>query len=120
MLLWGLLKFCASSAIWDISGRLRWGLAYIQEQAPCGTVVVMDGDGEDKPEDVPRLLDALEKSETQVVFAERGKRLDGPVFRASYLFYRTMHRVLTGRKGPVRQLQVRCAFCSGPPPDRHA
>jgi glycosyltransferase involved in cell wall biosynthesis len=74
------------------------GLSYVQEHLPCETVVVMDGDGEDKPQDVPALLNALETTGAQVVFAERGKRLEGLLFRASYLFYRTMHRILTGRK----------------------
>jgi polyisoprenyl-phosphate glycosyltransferase len=74
------------------------GLSYVQENAPCDSLVVMDGDGEDKPEDVPRLLDALESGETPFVFAERGRRLDGIFFRAGYLFYRILHRLLTGRK----------------------
>lgn len=73
------------------------GLAYVQEHMPCDAVVVMDGDGEDKPEDVPSLLDELDRAGVQIVFAERGKRLEGFAFRASYSFYRGLHRVLTGR-----------------------
>jgi hypothetical protein len=74
------------------------GLAYVQEHEPCDAVVVMDGDGEDKPEDVPSLLKVLERAGSQVVFAERGKRLESVVFRALYRCYRTLHHVLTGRR----------------------
>jgi len=34
----------------------------VQNHAPCDTFVVMDGDGEDKPEQVPELLEALKES----------------------------------------------------------
>src|SRR5262249_39641050 len=35
------------------------GLAYLEDCLGCDTVVIMDGDGEDAPADVPRLLDRL-------------------------------------------------------------
>lgn len=74
------------------------GLAYVQHDVPCDLIVVMDGDGEDKPQDVPTLLEVLQTSGAKVVFAERRKRLEGPLFRFAYFLYRTLHRVLTGRK----------------------
>jgi polyisoprenyl-phosphate glycosyltransferase len=62
---------------------------------------VMDADGEDRPEDVPRLLAKLrELRGSSVVFAERGRRVEGLVFRLGYVAYRLLHRVLTGI--PVR------------------
>jgi polyisoprenyl-phosphate glycosyltransferase len=73
-------------------------LAWIEQNASADAVIVMDGDGEDLPEDIPALLDrAAETRLNSVVFAERGKRMDGLVFRALYLCYRTAHRLLTGR-----------------------
>ena len=51
------------------------GLAYIEDRYDCGAVVVMDGDGEDAPADVPRLLARLrEEGGRKIVFAERAKR----------------------------------------------
>lgn len=73
------------------------GLAELQNQAESNAVVVMDGDGEDDPEDVPRLLQALEAAAyRKVVFAERRKRSEGVMFWMGYHLYRHLHRLLTG------------------------
>jgi hypothetical protein len=73
------------------------GLAYIHEHLQPDAVLVMDGDGEDRPEDVPRLLDALhETGGTRIVFAQRRRRVEGAVFRGGYHLYRALHRVATG------------------------
>ena len=74
------------------------GLAYIQEHLPSDAVVVMDADGQDRPEDIPRLIERLRASQSPVtVFAQRGRRFEGLTFRAFYLAYRLLHYVLTGR-----------------------
>ena len=73
------------------------GLAYAQEHLPATFVVVMDGDGEDRPEHVPQLLRALASSSAPVVFAERRKRFESLGFRVSYAAYRMLHRIFTGR-----------------------
>jgi len=73
------------------------GLAELQNQAESDAVVVMDGDGEDDPEDVPRLLRALEAADYQkVVFAERRRRSEGVLFWIGYHLYRQLHWLLTG------------------------
>ncbi|MGH9632403.1 MAG: glycosyltransferase [Bryobacteraceae bacterium] len=57
----------------------------------------MDGDGEDRPEDVPTLLNAFERAASrEVVFAERTKRMESPAFRFFYHLYRLIHFMLTG------------------------
>lgn len=77
------------------------GLAYVEANILCRAVVVMDGDGEDAPRDVPRLLDALEgANDARVIFAERTRRSESLTFRAGYAGFRILHRVLVGR--PVR------------------
>ena len=77
------------------------GLYHVQESLSPGAVVVMDADGEDRPADVPALLDEFEKSGGRdIVFAARTKRLESPVFRVFYHLYRITHRALTGI--PVR------------------
>ncbi|MEQ1474020.1 MAG: glycosyltransferase [Candidatus Acidiferrum sp.] len=74
------------------------GLAYIQQNLPCDALVVMDADGEDRPEDIPVLLEAMKNSpKPTAVFAERGKRLENGAFRLFYQVYRALHRVFTGR-----------------------
>src|SRR5262245_53772553 len=49
------------------------GLAYVQENSPPRAVVVMDGDGEDDPADVPRLLEHAQAT-GKLVFAARARR----------------------------------------------
>ena len=72
-------------------------LTYIYENIACDAVVVMDADGEDRAEDVPRLIAALEKQDSQlIVFAERGRRVEGLLFKLGYLFYKVLHYFATG------------------------
>ena len=74
------------------------GLAFIEAERPeCRAVVLMDSDGEDAPEDVPRLLARYEQEgRRKIVFAERTKRSESSLFRFFYLLYRVAHRILTG------------------------
>ena len=77
------------------------GLSYIESHIHCEAVLVMDGDGEDAPRDVPRLLQALdEHGGRKVIFAERMRRSEGYLFRCFYWLYRQLHLLLTGI--PVR------------------
>lgn len=83
------------------------GLAYIDAHEAPDAVVVMDGDGEDKPEDVIRLLRALEGDGRQrVVFAERTRRSEGAILSFLYWCYRVVHRLLTGEKVRVGNFSV--------------
>jgi hypothetical protein len=73
-------------------------LAHIHKNWQQDAVVVMDADGEDRPQDIPLLLNAMENApRPTAVFAERGKRLENVLFRSFYNAYRALHRVLTGR-----------------------
>jgi hypothetical protein len=57
----------------------------------------MDGDGEDRPEDVPRFLARfVENGGTKAVFAERTRRSEGVLFTFFYKLYQLGHRLLTG------------------------
>jgi polyisoprenyl-phosphate glycosyltransferase len=74
------------------------GLTHLYKtRAALGAVVVMDGDGEDKPEDVPRLIEELARhGNNSVVFAARTKRQENLPFRLMYRLYRLAHWLLTG------------------------
>src|SRR3989442_317017 len=75
------------------------GLSHAEAAISCEAVVVMDGDGEDRPEDVPRLLDELERSGGhRIIFAERLRRSEGPLFATMYALYRWLHVLLTGER----------------------
>jgi polyisoprenyl-phosphate glycosyltransferase len=74
------------------------GLAYVEANISCAAVVVMDSDGEDRPEDVMRLVAEWRKSNTdQVVFALRRSRSEGVIFRVFYTVYRWVFQAVTGR-----------------------
>lgn len=60
------------------------------------TVVIMDGDGEDRPEDIPRLVNELFRQQGDVVFAARTKRTEGYTFRLMYQVFRLVFWLLTG------------------------
>lgn len=63
----------------------------------CAGIVVMDADGEDAPEDVPRLIERFQASHrAHAVFACRTRRSEGVTFRLFYWLYRRMHHLLTG------------------------
>ena len=84
------------------------GLAFLEAERPeCSGVVLMDSDGEDDPDDVPRLLDRFEREgRSVIVFAERTKRSESNLFRAFYVLYRVAHRALTGHKVRVGNFSV--------------
>jgi glycosyltransferase involved in cell wall biosynthesis len=83
------------------------GLAYLYADTNAETVVIMDGDGEDAPEDVPRLLRRYDEGGgTEIVFAERFKRSESLVFKAGYVAYRYVHLALTGLRVRVGNFSV--------------
>jgi hypothetical protein len=73
------------------------GLTFLYRRMKPDVVVVMDGDGEDAPGDVPRLLAKLrEEDYRKIVFAERTRRSESLVFKVCYRLYQVLHVVLTG------------------------
>jgi glycosyltransferase involved in cell wall biosynthesis len=83
------------------------GLAFVNRNCPSRLVVVMDGDGEDAPADIPKLLDACRATGFgKIVFARRRKRTEGLVFRLGYFAYRIVHYVLTGRGVSIGNFSV--------------
>lgn len=77
------------------------GLTQLAQGPDDRILIVMDGDGEDMPEDMTGLVRKLQSQpNTDVVFAERLRRSESLVFRLGYAAYRWMHWLLTGI--PVR------------------
>jgi hypothetical protein len=76
------------------------GLAHLYEQNQAQAVVVMDADGEDRPDDAVLLIERNLQQPHLAIFAARRRRLEGWVFSLGYHAYRAVHWLLTGI--PVR------------------
>lgn len=73
------------------------GLVHLRQNNAAGPIVIMDGDGEDAPSDITRLLEQyVDEGKRKVVFAARGLRAEGLVFKTFYRIYRTIHRLAVG------------------------
>jgi len=74
------------------------GLGYVEENLPdAQRVVVMDSDGEDLPETISTLLEALRDENVDVAVARRRSRVETLRFRAFYVVYKFIFQLLTGR-----------------------
>lgn len=83
------------------------GLAFLHDHLPSELAVVMDGDGEDDPADVPRLVEKCRSDGGRnIVFARRTKRSEGPFFTAFYMLFRAFYRLLTGADMRVGNFSV--------------
>jgi polyisoprenyl-phosphate glycosyltransferase len=67
------------------------GLKYIFEKKEFNYVIPMDGDGEDRPEEIKNFIHLAEQSEGKSIVAERVKRSEGFVFKICY----NIHKILT-------------------------
>jgi len=86
---------------------LAIGLAYVHAHEPCQAVVIMDGDGEDAPSDVPRLLEHFRKHDgRKIVFARRTERSESLAFRFFYKVYRLLFQAMTGQSINVGNFSI--------------
>ncbi len=74
------------------------GLSYVAEHLNNAPVVVMDSDGEDLPASIPELLRALDSPDVDVVVAQRKTRVETLRFKAFYVVYKRLFKLLTGRQ----------------------
>lgn len=74
------------------------GLSYLNKNSDSDLTVVMDVDGEDKPEHLPILLEeAIKTNQKQIVFARRTKRKESFFFKIFYKIYKSIFILLTGK-----------------------
>lgn len=76
------------------------GLQYAyNELTDFDYVAVLDGDGEDRPQDIPALLQKAEKEASRkIIFAQRQKRHESFMFKTGYAFYKRIFYFLTGQE----------------------
>lgn len=73
------------------------GLCEIERRNSFDAVIVMDSDGEDRPEDILSLLKAHQERPKAIVVAQRVARSEGKSFKFFYFFYKNLFQFLTGQ-----------------------
>ncbi|MCK8494414.1 MULTISPECIES: glycosyltransferase [Spirosoma] len=73
------------------------GIAYLADQPDQYPTIVMDSDGEDRPEDIVQLVERGIEKPGHVVFAHRAKRHESLMFRTFYIVYKSVFQLLTGK-----------------------
>jgi polyisoprenyl-phosphate glycosyltransferase len=73
------------------------GLKYINEKEDFDYVIPMDGDGEDRPEEIRLLIEKIKEYPDTVITANRIKRSEGYLFKFCYLLHKYLTLVFTGQ-----------------------
>ena len=73
------------------------GLKYIFEKKDFDFVIPMDGDGEDRPEEIKNFVELAEKSGERSIIGERVKRSESLIFQLSYQFHKFLTLAFTGK-----------------------
>ena len=66
------------------------GLKFLAEKVDFDHVILMDGDGEDRPEELFLLFSKSKEYPAKVITADRIKRSEGLVFKFLYQFHKTL------------------------------
>jgi glycosyltransferase involved in cell wall biosynthesis len=72
------------------------GLKYIFEKEEFDYVIPMDGDGEDRPEEIKEFIKTIENNPDKTVVGERIKRSEAFIFKLCYFFHKIITLVFTG------------------------
>ena len=73
------------------------GLKHINEKEEFDYVIPMDGDGEDRPEELSLLIEKIKDYPDAVVTANRVKRSEDFIFKFCYLVHKYLTLVFTGQ-----------------------
>ena len=73
------------------------GLKYINEKEDFDYVIPMDGDGEDRPEELLSLIEKAKEYSDTVITADRVKRSEGVFFKFCYLVHKYLTFIFTGQ-----------------------
>ena len=73
------------------------GLKYIFDKEEFDYVIPMDGDGEDRPEEILNFVKFLNYEKFKPIVGERVKRSEGLIFKLSYKFHKLITYIFTGQ-----------------------
>ena len=72
------------------------GLKYANEKEDFDYIIPMDGDGEDRPEEINLLIEKVKEYPNTVITANRVKRSEGPIFKLGYQVHKYLTYIFTG------------------------
>ena len=72
------------------------GLKYIFEKEEFDYVIPMDGDGEDRPEEIKQFIESIENTPDKTIVGERVKRSEAFIFKLCYFIHKIITQVFTG------------------------
>ena len=73
------------------------GLKHISENEDFDYVIPMDGDGEDRPEEIKNFVEKIKDNPNQSIVGERVKRSESLVFKVCYFFHKIITFTFTGK-----------------------
>ena len=73
------------------------GLKYIFEKEDFDYVIPMDGDGEDRPEEIKEFINQIENSNNNPIVGERVKRSEKLIFKICYQLHKLITLTFTGK-----------------------
>jgi hypothetical protein len=73
------------------------GLKYIYEKEDFDYIIPMDGDGEDRPEEIKDFINQIQNSNSKPIVGKRVKRSEGLFFKICYEFHKLITLTFTGK-----------------------
>tara|TARA_B110000967_G_C18804121_1_gene520043 strand:+ start:142 stop:1014 length:873 start_codon:yes stop_codon:yes gene_type:complete len=73
------------------------GINYLSDSSDLDYLILMDGDGEDRPEEIKSLVDKILDEPNKSVVAKRIRRSEGPLFQMLYKFHKYLTLLTTGK-----------------------
>ena len=100
-----------------------FGMRYIFTNEEFDNLILMDGDGEDRPVEIKSLINKTNERPNNSVVAKRIKRSEGPFFQLLYQFHKILTYIFTGKninfgnyscltKGDVEKLHTKASLWS--------
>ena len=75
-----------------------FGIRYINKYLKFDNIILMDGDGEDRPVEIKNLVEKIKKNPKNSVVAKRIKRSEGAIFQFLYSSHKILTYLFTGKK----------------------
>ena len=72
-----------------------FGIRFINDNEKFDYIILMDGDGEDRPVEIKSLIDKIKQEPKKSVVAKRIKRSEGPFFQMLYKIHKLVTLLFT-------------------------